>query len=59
MKKTFEDVLDDARDATGWDEKSALLVLLNYLDSHCVDKVDHFEEFTRAIVKLELEENNT
>jgi len=48
MIKSFENTLNDSvNNNTTIDSK--LMLVLNYLDSHCPDKLEHFEQFLKAI----------
>lgn len=53
MRKTFEKIIDEQSKKSEWNAEFKYELLLNYLDSHCANKTNHFEDFLEAIAKTE------
>lgn len=52
MIKSFENVLNDSVNNNSTSD-SKLMLVLTYLESHCPDKLEHFEKFLKAIKESE------
>lgn len=53
----FEDILEDSSEQCGWNDSTKYTLLLDFLEKHCIDKLDEFEEVMESIVVDELSGN--
>lgn len=45
----FEKILDDAADNTGWNESTKYSLVLDFLEAHCQDKLEQFQEVISSV----------
>jgi len=53
----FEKILDDAADNTGWNESTKYSLVLDFLNTHCQDKLEQFQEVISSIESDEMSMN--
>jgi hypothetical protein len=49
MKKTFEDIIEENSNLCNWNEDTKYTLLLEFLECHCKDKIEIFENCISSI----------
>lgn len=46
----FEEILEKGTDKCGWSDETKYILLLEFMEKYCIDKLDKFEEVMESII---------